>query len=78
MPGKGGFGVGGILTAPPTFPGWLKAWAVRLPLLGTQPAAFVFEFNFCNTWVREITGLQFKLRLKPQLGSSRKEAINNE
>lgn len=53
MPGSGGAGMGGILTEDPAkvppFPGWLNAWAVLLPLLGTQPAAFVFEFNFCKT-----------------------------
>jgi hypothetical protein len=32
-------------------PGWLNAWAVRLPLLGTHPAAFVLQFNFCITCI---------------------------
>ena len=41
-------------TVPPTmcgtpFPGWLNAWAVRLLLLGTHPAAFVLQFSFCST-----------------------------
>lgn len=53
MPGRGGAGSAGMRTALPDkfppFPGWLNAWAVLLPLLGTQPAAFVFEFSFWRT-----------------------------